>query len=723
MRAKRLKALCLLWMALAGPAFADVPSVDLTSPGALSLSAGVGRQAERVLVARADAKLAVAEQRRIVTGFKGFEASAYRTIITVNGRHPYTMVLEDYAALPEAGLVELELPVASDVELAGFRYDRGGDDVLLRRGEGPPMALRVLKASAAADAGELQGRRTGRPAILVTQAPGRRSLVLPVYTGRPSFRVMSLADARDVPACKWLDGGRVLRVEWYDQVDVFTLETGESGRTRFLLERKRGEHADEVLSFGIAYVPPKPVDGNLIAHWSFDKVEGRTVKDVSGNGYDATMEGGVRTVPGLVGDGMDGVSAEGLGRSELLVPTPEGKLPARPEFGRLRIPAGVFKPIADGMTITFWYAMPPSVGEVYHAYYRNWPDRNAASVLRANGVIRLYCLCHWLNGHQMTAEALGDHRLFGMWGPVQPKDMWNHYAIVLDRNEGRLYINGDLKAQKTGKRVLDGATVKGEFAEALENVWARMDELRIYDYPLSLDEIQTVYRSEGQERLCRLDFDETPAGMIEKGTIRDEAGNECPARNVEIIPRDGGKALRFARKDAGIVIPPALTDGKHMDAVSFAVWVRLPEDFKGRGYLLHSDVHGHMGMFVGFWRDRLWGRAAQNAFEGSVTPGRWTHVITSYGHNRIRTWIDGHKVQDDDKAYPGRRGWGVGPFSLTFAPGLEIDDVQLFSFALTDEQAAAVCAGEDVLRPDVPEPPDGQKTVVKARHLEDKANR
>ncbi|MGA1531287.1 MAG: LamG-like jellyroll fold domain-containing protein, partial [Kiritimatiellia bacterium] len=129
-------------------------------------------------------------------------------------------------------------------------------------------------------------------------------------------------------------------------------------------------------------------------------------------------------------------------------------------------------------------------------------------------------------------------------------------------------------------------------------------------------------------------------------------------------------------------------------------WVRLPEGHRERSYLISSGNHGHMGFFVGFWNNNVWGMASMNSFKGSIVPGEWSHVVWSYGYNRIRTWINGEIVQDDADAYPGSKGWGVGNFSIGYNSPVEVDDIQLFSFALSDDQVRAIVNGADVMRPD-----------------------
>lgn len=698
----------------------NMSPINVMRPESLTIDAKDGELANTEVIAKADGELASARQMTIISNFGDEKLAGFRTVVNVAGKYPYSFVMEDYPSLGATRMVERGFPLPKGTTLAGFDYGDGANDILLKRDAAPISALRILKTGT--DESQLPaGMRLGGPAMVVEGGGGQQTLMIPARTGEPSLRMLTIGDVRNAPVCKWVDGGKALRVEWHDQIDVFTVERDDSGQTKFVLERQRGEHQDEVLAFGMPYTPPERATGSLLAHWSFDEVKGDRVRDVTGNGFDATMTGGVRLTPGVLGNGLDGVSAGGVKEGELVVPTPEGGLPGTLEYGALKLPGEVFQQIQDKMTLTFWYAMPPTVGNAYHAYLKHWKDAGERSVVQANG-LRMYSYDHFFNGNMLTAEGLGNHRLFGMAGPAQPRDTWNHYAIVIDGNEAKLYINGDLKIQQTGKTSINGVINSTEIATLLKNTWARMDEVRLFNYPLTQDEIQAQYRGDGQEKLAALSFDAEKPGAISEGAVHDAAGNSYKTKNVEIMPREeGGMALRFAEEGGQVTFPESITQGKTIDAVTFAAWVKLPLGYKERAPLLHSGNHGHIGMFVGFNGNSIRGTASQNGFEGKVTPGEWTHIVCSYGHNRIRTYINGRKVQDNDQAFPDGKGWAVARFSLEHNAGLEIDDVQLFSFALSDEQAGDVFAGKDVRRPENNVGTENlQKHVIEARFEQDR---
>lgn len=674
--------------------------IETMRPESLTIDAEEGKLENSTVIGTVDGALASARQMTIVSTFGDRQLVGYRTVVNVAGKNPYSFVMEDYPSLGGTSMVERGFPMPEGAKLAGFKYENGANDFLLKKSDGMTSILRIL-GTGAAPKKEVAGMRVGGPAMVIERGDGERTLSVPAYTDQPGLRMLMVNDARNAPVSKWVDGGKALRVEWNDQIDVFKVERDADGRANFVLERQRGDHQDEVISFGLPYTPPEGASGSLLAHWSFDKVKGDKVADVSGNGFDATMTGGVRLTSGVLGNGLDGVSAEGVREGELVVPTPEGVLPGKLEYGELQLPGEAFQQIQDKMTLTFWYAMPPFLSNAYHAYMGYWKEAGDQSPFTAKG-LRLYPYIHWLKGHMITAEGLGNGRLFGMSGPEQPRDMWNHYAIVIDGKEASLYLNGDLKLQQTGKTTLEGVISATDIASVLKSTWARMDEIRLYNYPLSLDEIQAQFREDGQGRLMALSFDKENRGVVDEGAVSDSEGNSYKATNVEIVPREGGEglALRFPEGGGKVLFPESITQGKKIDALTFAAWVKLPEGYNERAHLFKSGSHGHAGMFVGFHRGNLWGVASMNGFAGKVKPGEWTHVICSYGHNRIRTYINGEKVQDNDQAFPSNKGWEVGQFSLEHNAGLELDDVQLFGFALSDEQAGEVFAGKEVRRPE-----------------------
>lgn len=685
--------------------------VDVAGPGRYALDA-----CDAVVGALSDAtsvQAGLASARRVRQGIRVGEKDleVVRTWIEVRGRHPYRLLFEDYPALPGPVRLERAFDLAPGAELTGFRYDQGGSDVWMRGATGETQVLRVLQTGSEANSLQPPGMRIGEPAMEVHGRDGQPGLVVPAYSARPRYRLMLLDNPRELPTCTWLVPDRVLQVEWREQVDEFRVEVDEAGLTRFLLERKRGEMSDEVVSFGIPYTPPVRTTGRLIGHWSFDDVKDRTVKDSSGNGFHGELLGGVRLMPGISGMGIDGVSCGGVDASELVVPTSEGILPGELSFGSFRIPGEVMKNVSNRFSLSFWYAMPATVGGVYHPYMAHM----GTTQFTAPGW-RLYSYNHWRDGQRITAEALGHHRLFGMIGPLMERDRWNHYVMVLNDKEGLLYINGRLQASQSGSKLLSESIKTFTPIEVLKDTWARMDEVRMFDYALDLDAVDRLYRMEGQERMTRLRFDSDPLGPIEKGVVHDVRGIASKVEQVELFEGPRGRALRFGADGGRLAIAPTISGGRRMDAVTFAAWVRIPtEHLRHRDHLLHSGTHGHSGMFLGFWNGNLWGQASQNDFKGSdsgLRSGEWTHVMVSYGNNRIQTWLNGEKVQDREEAYPSGKGWAPGDFTLAYGVPIEVADIQLFNFMLSDSQFREVFAGKDVVRPVEPQlQPDREKRV------------
>ncbi|MGA1530670.1 MAG: LamG-like jellyroll fold domain-containing protein, partial [Kiritimatiellia bacterium] len=488
---------------------------------------------------KVESNLADVYQMRYTIRFAEQEVPAYRTFIRVEGKYPYLLMLEDYPGFAEAALFERGLSLVPGSELSTFVYDKGGDDLVLQASDGTEQVVRILQRSAAPATRLAPGQREGGPAMVTTSAEGKKELVIPVYSEQPSYRIMLLDNPQNLPDSKWLNNGEFLRVEWHDQVDEFRFATAEDGRTRFLLERKRGDYLEEVVSVGMPYTPPERATGNLIGHWSFDVVKDRRVRDDSGRGHHATLEGGVRLTPGIRGVGLDGVSCEGVEPGALVIPTLEGVLPGEPSTGMLRIPGGVLAGVSNRMSISFWYAMPPRVQGGFKPYLDHWSKWDDRTVLETAG-LKIYSYDHFLGGQRLTASALGHHRLFGMIGPLMEPDRWNHYVITLDEQVGRLYINGELRMQQDGNKELAGTLSGQAEIEALKNTWGRMDELRFFDYPLDQESVQQLFRMEGQERLVRLDFDDQSIGPVRDGVLFDPSGFACKTEGAEIIARGEG---------------------------------------------------------------------------------------------------------------------------------------------------------------------------------------
>lgn len=241
--------------------------------------------------------------------------------------------------------------------------------------------------------------------------------------------------------------------------------------------------------------------GKLVAWWKFDETAGKTVADSSGSNYHGTA---VHGNPIWNPDGKSG-----------------GCLDFNERYG-ISIPKEVFSSINKAITISVWVN-----GDKDQA-----PHRNVIVQAGAGRRGRPYIVTaetDWKqNGEAVfrTGRGGGDevvyHAALEEWA-----GRWNHYAFVKDADAGfqRIYLNGRLVAEQTGTT----ASMTGVDATRIgiapdrfgDQYIGKLDDLRIYNYALSAEEIQQlcgvvpgfgpvieriVYQG-GSEYECLIDFE------------------------------------------------------------------------------------------------------------------------------------------------------------------------------------------------------------------------
>ncbi len=735
-----MKSICMILMAvslvrtasaLAGDAFSSAES-------RLRILSVEGRPVSAVNTLQVQSPLADAVRTRLERAYAvpGMPETVTGSLtrVQVKGRHPYTLILERTSDLGRPVVVERAVDIPADWRIQQYDFSRGGADVLLEQGE-ERFRLRVLHAS-----DQPVGVQNGGPALIERRHSFRgeagdlqkgagqfvpseaAALVFPSYTRQPSFSFVMMENEQDVFKSKWVNEGRTLYIEWHDQVDVFTFDVDAEGQLRFVLERMRGDHADQMVSFGLEPEEKEIRTGHLIGYWSFDELQGDRYPDVSGRHHPATVSGGIQPIAGMKGQGIYGLRCEGVPAGEPVTPDADNKVPGALQFGQLTLPREVLEPVTDAMTLTFWYRQPFFTQSGFGGYiplvsnYEGNPRVTTQTPFSAEGFFTLYNMWHFLGGQRITANGLGNGRLFGMYGPEQPRDTWALYAIVIDKTLARIYINGELKMEVEGKQSLAEAKRSFEEIVVMRNMWGTMDELKIYDYPQDVNQVKYEFmRSQAQE-LVFLDFE---GGLIDRGDeqiVKDARNNPHVCEGVEIVPSVKGRGLRFGPEGGTLRMPHAINTGKQLDVLTFSAWVKTPENYKDRGTFFNTQT-GHSGLDVGVWNAGLWGGASLiNRIGGDLPPNIWTHVIVSYGRNRLTVWLDGKVALDNPEAYPCEKGWNVQarPYVLSFDQPLELDEVRLLNFFPDEQHVQALLNSGPVIPPELPNPRDLEKTLIRA---------
>jgi hypothetical protein len=205
--------------------------------------------------------------------------------------------------------------------------------------------------------------------------------------------------------------------------------------------------------------------GRLVAHWPFDDKAGRRIIDVSGHGYDGRVLGNPVWTDGVAGgalqfDGAD--SYVGIG--------------AQPEFN-----------LTNQITVAAWFKIAAFDRECQTIAAKG---DYAWRLQKNRGTQSLTFACFGLK----TADEWGATR-----GRTKVDDgRWHHAVGVYDGTRIALYIDGKLDASAPASGQIatnDEPVLIGENSEKPGRFWhGLLDEVRLYSYALSEDEITALYK-------------------------------------------------------------------------------------------------------------------------------------------------------------------------------------------------------------------------------------
>lgn len=239
---------------------------------------------------------------------------------------------------------------------------------------------------------------------------------------------------------------------------------------------------------------------SLVAHWNFDKLNGDTIYDLSGNANHGTNYGG-----SLV-DGVKGKAISFDGIADYIRIPGDGKPPPP-----------VFSTLGKG-TISFWFRadkIPTNYGIAPLFYYGAEEKCDFFDAANKGLIIELghspvfhgseelfYTV--WKNGCTYPSFCFDSHN------PISTGE-WYHIAIVVGENYNTGYLNG---VEMLNRDYNFGNASYSQFFEdavAHEKLWlgkghwdrttqffdGTMDELKIFDRPLSAGEVKAQYIDTG----------------------------------------------------------------------------------------------------------------------------------------------------------------------------------------------------------------------------------
>jgi hypothetical protein len=313
---------------------------------------------------------------------------------------------------------------------------------------------------------------------------------------------------------------------------------------------------------------------------------------------------------------------------------------------------------------------------------------------------------------------------------------WHHLAVVADGVDPiQVYVDGAAQVLSgffgnTADRFFGhapNASVMAVGAIVRETVYAegvkQIDELCIYDRPLSASEVAATY-SVGGAGKCKPPFP-APAGLMNWWPAENHtldivgASHGTPRGAVGYAAGKVGQAFSFNGANTWLVMPPVLTNA---GAFSFECWLNVR-------HFTHSDytpvfcqpcesqspdcIPGEYWFFAGnetsygsFSFSAVWHDTSQCDVH-PVIPfgvGTWEHVAVTYDGEKARVYWNGQLHSEEN--YAGKTLGNLSPFWVgrAFVPhsngihenayldGL-IDELSVYSRALTAEEIAAIHAG------------------------------
>ena len=581
-----------------------------------------------------------------------------------------------------------------------------------RLGEARDIAVTLVKMGRFAQArGEVEAVRADYEGTPWFDAAGEekiREALDEIDRARGEIAAKTLADARAA-----LKAGRYEAVkgalsntrEWSDADRAAAKELRASLKEAAARAAVKGATGDPYVLRG------------LVGWWRFDEERGDAAVDSSGSGCDGELKGGPTYAPGRVGRALS--------------------LDGRDDYVDVSAHVARFEGLKKG-TISLWFKMT-RMYDVGYSFVSLASGRDGNAFM-----IGTWEKWPWFELREGDKpQALKG----GFEDTTYATGRWYHVAHVVGEFGTRGYLNGrrmPLKFETGGGRstaffasvrgaaVLElGRCVKWDHEEWMHRFPGLLDDVRIYDRPLSDAEVARIAkggavpasalpkaasasprpRRPGGGLVAHYTFDgDGAAGARDAvtGAAASIVGGPTPTEGRR------GDALSFDGRDDGLVcgVPEGLT----LAEVTVALWVKVPargwagwkdwwELGTGRGVLV-GELLGEYKQSCGDAAPGLYGLkdlpavGAIELVEPRLAGAGWHHLAyaMSASAKRVHVYVDARLLASAEYGCT----LPVTGFSIGFAKQRgdahvrsEIDDVRVYARALSPADVAAVFGGEE----------------------------
>lgn len=297
---------------------------------------------------------------------------------------------------------------------------------------------------------------------------------------------------------------------------------------------------------------------------------------------------------------------------------------------------------------------------------------------------------------------------------IQP-NQWNHLVFRYDLAQRTLaiYVNGELVVSGTDRHPFQGT------APVYIGRWSngnyfngRIDDVRIYDRPLTDAEIQALTNGDHRNGLAgHWPLDEGSgivtadvSGHALNGTLTNGPTWSADAPGTTF---SNTASLSFDGVNDRVVLPIGGSAGQFQNNFTVAGWIK-PTNLSGARRIISAD-RSSAGLGWGFGtqgaglRFTTYGIRDYDTGTVSLTPGVWTHVVAVMGSNNAVTfYVNGVVAETIAGAVPARPAGNrrmvlgsLGLENLEFFAG-QMDDVRVYDHVLSADEIASLAAGENL---------------------------
>jgi len=382
---------------------------------------------------------------------------------------------------------------------------------------------------------------------------------------------------------------------------------------------------------------------NPIGYRRFDEGQGDTaydrgvIKEITGSGHDGTLTNmstsGTSTAWSVSGKSGSALRFDGINDYVL-------------------IPDNDALDIADELTISAW--INPS----------NFPYTEAEIVDKGRGSVTSYRF-QLRDSDELAFQAYfgGNYTLIKTAGLNIPKNIWSHVLVTYDGDKVRLYFNGELQkvsASLTGNLGTNASPIYiGYWSDSSYNFQGMMDEIKVYNYTLTQDEIRQEYNqgqtvvlsqtnvqkqasSDGLIAWWKMDEDSwsgTTGEVIDySGT--GSHGTAVNSANTTSTAKFGRAGYFSQSTDDRVSVTTPSVNFATTD-YTFETWIKRDGAGDRDTIIYGSGPHfGIESSNVLFWNNH---DGSNKLYYGNATisADTWTHIAISIGREYIKFYVNG----------------------------------------------------------------------------------